>query len=175
VRTFSIFKLRIYDLVKLDEWRNELFSNHSLDLACSMLQSEIVYFIFPSNVFGQFIIDANSSIELLGKHSANLRFIDIYPKRLAVLLLILLLKQLIEIIKVDDFDLVDGLIEEMHEVFAPQHAAISVAQLVVKYLLKMRDVVQKINQSQLLELIAEGTVCLQKSKHLDVDVIKIWI
>lgn len=87
----SIFELGVNDLVEFYEWGDEFLPHHSLDLPCSVLQSEVVDLVLPGYIFGEFIIDGDGGVELFCKDGADLRLIDVYPKGLVVLLLVFFL------------------------------------------------------------------------------------
>jgi hypothetical protein len=50
----------------------------------------------------------------------------------------------------------------MHEVLAPQDTTVCVAQLIVKYLLKLRNTIQEVDQTQLLQLVGKYAIVLQQ-------------
>ena len=171
----AILELRIDDLVQLNEGGDELLPDHPLDLPRRVLQPKVVHPILPGHVPGEFVIDGDGGIELLGQDGADLRLIDIYPKGLVVLFLVLLFEQLVEVAVADHLDLGDGGVEEVHEVLAPQDAAVGVAKLVVEDLLQVGRRVQQVEQAQLLELAAELAVGFEQRQHLDVDVVEVRV
>lgn len=62
---FAVLELGIDDLVELDEWGYELLPYHSLDLPCCVLKPEVVDFVLPGYVLGEFVIDGDCGVELL--------------------------------------------------------------------------------------------------------------
>ena len=89
---FSIFEFRVDDLVEFYEGSDEFLPHHSLDLPGGVLQPEVIDLILPCHILGEFIIDGDGGVELLGEDGADLCLIDVYPKGLIVLLLIFLLE-----------------------------------------------------------------------------------
>lgn len=139
------------------------------------MQPEIVNFVFPRNVLGQFIVNAHGCIELFSKDRAYFGLVDVDPKQLVVLLFVLFLKQLVEIVEIDDLYLADGLIQEMHEVLAPQHTTVRTAQPIVKYLPQLRHATHQINQTQLLKLPAKCAVRLEKAQHFGIYIVEVGV
>jgi hypothetical protein len=70
LRVLAVLKLGVDDLVELDEGSYEFFAHHSLDLSRRVLQPEVVDLILPSNILGEFVVNADSSVELLGENGA---------------------------------------------------------------------------------------------------------
>ena len=99
------------------------------------MQSKIHHFIFPLNIFSQFLVDFHGCSELLCKNLAQSRLLNLNPERRVIFLFVLLLQKLVEVYEVDYFYFGNTLVEEVHEMTAFQNTAIRSCESVIKYLL----------------------------------------
>lgn len=121
------------------------------------------------------MVNPNSGLELRSKDGSKVGLWYLNPEGLVIFLLVLFFQKLIEITKIDDFDLAGNLAQEMHKVPTSKNWTISRDKFIIKYFLHLCELIEKFNWANLLELSVVMPLSSRKFHHLCIYTVEIGL